>query len=121
MRKRKSSVSLISQSIRQLHTLYGNDADTIVENTLNHLYFPGLSLETCQQISQKIGNAYINPPYKYFPTNKKDESKSTLLSPESIRTLKNGRALLLSGNLPSVMLRLTPWFKNFWMKLKLNK
>jgi type IV secretion system protein VirD4 len=121
MRKRKASVSLILQSIRQLHSLYGNDADTIVENTLNHIYFPGLSLETCQQISQKVGNAFNKPQNIYFPTNKKDESKSTLLSPESVRTLKDGRALLLSGNLPPVMLRLTPWFRNFWMKLKLKR
>lgn len=121
LRKRKTSVSLILQSIRQLHSLYGDDADTIVENTLNHIYFPGLSLETCQHLSQKIGNAYTHPPNKYFPTNKQDESKSTLLSPESIRTLKNGRALLLSGNLPAILLKLTPWYKNFWMKLKLKK
>jgi type IV secretion system protein VirD4 len=121
LRKRKSSVSLILQSVRQLHSLYGDDADTIVENTLNHIYFPGLSLETCQHISQKIGNAYTHPPNKYFPTNKQNESKLALLSPESIRTLKNGRALLLSGNLPPILLKLTPWYKNFWMKLKLKK
>lgn len=121
LRKRKTSVSLILQSIQQLSALYGNDADTIVENTMNHIYYPGLSLQTCQQLSQKIGNTSINPPSTYFPTNKKDSAKAPLLSPESIRTLKNGRALFLSGNLPPVILKLKPWYKNFWMKLKLRK
>lgn len=121
MRKRKVSVSLILQSIRQLHSLYGDDADTIIENTLNHIYFPGLSLQTCQELSQKIGLALDIPQSTYFPTNKKDGGKSPLISVESIRTLKNGRALFLSGNLPPVILKLTPWYRNFWMKMKLKK
>lgn len=121
LRKRKTSVSLILQSIQQLKALYGNDADTIIENTMNHIYYPGLSLQTCLELSQKIGNTSINPPSKYFPTNKKEGSKVPLLSPESIRTLKNGRALFLSGNLPPIILKLKPWYKNFWMKLKLRK
>lgn len=121
LRKRKVSVSLILQSMRQLHALYGNDAETIIENTLTHVYFPGASLEVSQQLSQKIGQTSSNPQSPYFPTNKKEESKISLISPESIRTLKNGRALLLSGNLPAVILRLKPWYKNFWMKIKLKK
>lgn len=122
LRKRKVSVSIILQSIRQLYALYGKDADTIIENTVTHLYYPGLSLKTCQEISQKIGMTSRPSSFKYFPTNKKNSAtKSPLLSPESIRTLKNGRGLFLSGNLPATILRLKPWFKRFWMRLKLKK
>ncbi len=121
LRKRKVSISLILQSMRQLKSLYGNDADTIIENTKNHIYFPGLSLQTCQEISQKIGFKDENFNSTYFPTNKKNSQKSSLISPESLRTLKNGRAIFLSGNLPAVLLTLKPWYKNFWLKIKLKK
>ncbi len=122
LRKRKASVSLILQSFQQLQSLYGADAQTIIDNAVNHLYFPGLSLSTCQEISQKIGNKVSNGASKYFPTNTKGSStKSPLISPESIRTLKNGRGLLLSGNMPAKILMLTPWFKRFSMRLKLTR
>ena len=78
-------------------------------------------MKTCQEISQKIGNKVSNGASKYFPTNTKGSStKSPLISPESIRTLKNGRGLFLSGNLPAKILVLKPWFKRFWMRLKLK-
>jgi type IV secretion system protein VirD4 len=121
LRKRKVSTSLILQSMRQLKSLYGDDSATIIENTKNHIYFPGLSFQTCKELSQKIGNAAENSESVYFPTNKKKGTKAALISPESIRTLKNGRALFISGNLPVVLLKLHPWYKNFWMKLKLKK
>jgi len=121
LRKRKVSTSLILQDIRQLYALYRDDAETIISNTKNHIYLPGLSLETCQQISQKIGYTYEGSESTYFPMNTKKGTKTLLLSPEAIRTLKNGRAILLSGNLQAVLLKLTPWYKNFWMKLKLKK
>ena len=120
-RKRRTAVALILQDMRQLYSLYGDDAETIISNTKNHIYLPGLSLETCQQISQKIGYTHEGSDSTYFPTNKKKGTKTLLLSPEAIRTLKNGRAILLSGNLQTVLLKLTPWYKNFWMKLKLKK
>ena len=120
LRKRKVSVSLILQSMRQLKSLYGDDSATIIENTKNHLYFPGLSLETCQQISQKVGYTLEGLERTYFPTNTKKGNRRALLSVEAIRTLKNGRGLFLSGNQPIALLKLTPWYKNFWMKRKLK-
>jgi len=119
-RKRRVSVSLILQSMRQLRALYKDDADTIIENTKNHIYFPGLSLEASKMISQKIGNIYEDFNQTYLPTNAKRGRKYPLISPEAIRTLKNGRALFLSGNMPVVKLKLTPWHQNFWMRLKLR-
>ncbi|QMU65523.1 MAG: type IV secretion system DNA-binding domain-containing protein [Flavobacteriaceae bacterium] len=119
-RKRKVSVSLILQSMRQLRALYGNDAETIIENTKHHIYLPGLSYSTTREISQKIGYK-SDGNSTYFPTNKKKEGRSALISPEAIRTLKNGRAIFLSGNMPAVLLKLRPWYKNFWLKLKLKK
>lgn len=121
LRKRKVSVSLILQSTRQLYSLYKDDADTILENTLNHIYFPGLSLETCQKLSQKLGFRYSNHQSAFFPTNKKEYGREALMSVESIRTLKSNRAIYIYGNLPPVMLRLTPWFKSFSLKRKLRK
>ncbi len=121
IRKRRVSVSLIIQSIRQLYSLYKDDADVIMENTLNHIYFPGLSLETCQKLSAKIGNKPINPNNYWLPTNKKESGREPLISAESIRTLKSNRAIYIYGNLPPVMLYLTPWFKSFFLKRKVKK
>lgn len=118
LRKRRASVSLICQSTRQLYSLYKDDADTILENTLNHIYFPGLSLETCQKLSQKIG-FHTGQQSSFYPTNKKEHGREALMSAESIRTLKNNRAIYIYGNLPALILRLRPWFKSFSMKFKL--
>jgi len=121
IRKRRVSVSLIIQSTRQLYSLYKDDAEVIMENTLNHIYFPGLSLETCQKLSAKIGNKPINPNNYWLPTNKKESGRESLISAESIRTLKNNRAIYIYGNLPPVMLHVTPWFKSFSLKRKVKK
>jgi len=121
IRKRLVSVSLIIQSTRQLYSLYKDDADVIMENTLNHIYFPGLSLETCQKLSAKIGNKPINQNNYWLPTDKKDFGREPLISAESLRTLKDNRAIYLYGNLPPVMLRLTPWYKSYSLKRRVKK
>ncbi|QMU64815.1 MAG: type IV secretion system DNA-binding domain-containing protein [Flavobacteriaceae bacterium] len=119
-RKRRVSVSLILQSMRQLRALYNDDADTIIENTKHHIYFPGLSLESCEQISKKIGYIYGDFDNTFLPTNKKRGRKYPLVSPEAIRTLKNGFGLLLSGNKQIALLKFTPWYKNFWLRMRLK-
>ena len=121
LRKRLVSVSLIIQSTRQLYSLYKDDADVIMENTLNHVYFPGLSLESCQKISAKIGNRPVNSNNNWLPTNKREYGREPLISAESIRTLKDNRAIYIYGNLPAVLLRLKPWFRSFSLKRKLRK
>ncbi len=121
LRKRLVSVSLIIQSTQMMYRQFQDDADTILENTLNHIYFPGLSLDTCQKLSQKLGFRYTNQQPSSFPSNKKEYSKEALMSAESIRTLKSNRAIYIYGNLPPVILKLKPWFKSLSLKFKLRK
>ncbi len=121
IRKRRVSVSLIIQSTRQLYSLYKDEADVIMENTLNHIYFPGLSLETCRNLSAKIGNKPINPNDYWLPTNKKESGREPLISAESLRTLKKNRAVYIYGNLPPIMLHLKPWFRSFSLKRKVKR
>ena len=121
-RKRLVSASLILQDFSQLHSLYGeNGSATIINNTKHHLFFPGLGLETSEKISRKIGYTYEDVNSTYLPTNKKRGRKIPLMSPESIRTLKNGFGLLLSGNKEVALLKLTPWYKNVLIRIKLKK
>lgn len=121
IRKRLVSVSLIIQSTRQLFSLYKDDADVIMENTLNHIYFPGLSIETCQKLSAKIGDRPVNRNDYWLPSNKKEYGREPLITPESLRTLKSNRAVYVYGNLPPVMLHLTPWYKSPTLKRKVKK
>lgn len=121
IRKRLVSVSLIIQSTRQLYSLYKEDADVIMENTLNHVYFPGLSIETCQKLSAKIGDRPVNRKEYWLPSNKKEYGREPLITPESLRTLKSNRAIYIYGNLPPVMLHLTPWYKSTPLKRKVKK
>jgi type IV secretory pathway TraG/TraD family ATPase VirD4 len=124
LRKRKVSVSLVLQSLHQLEALYGKNAPIISENLLSHLYYPSLSLETCRDLSQKLGMTEKKPAFTFLPSNEKSnipKTKIPLMSAEAIRCMQDNRGLYFYGNLPAAKVKFKPWFKSFSMKRKIGR
>jgi type IV secretory pathway TraG/TraD family ATPase VirD4 len=60
LRKRRTSISIIVQSEKQLSKNYGrDDADTILSNCGTKVYFPGLDIDTCKKLELTLGQETI--------------------------------------------------------------
>lgn len=53
IRSREISVSLIIQSLSQLYSMYGNDADTIIENCDHHLILGTVNRQTAEYVGTR--------------------------------------------------------------------
>lgn len=117
IRKKKCSLSLIVQDLDQLRALYGKEANAIIRGGMvNHLYFGGLDILTCEILERTLGKATVSYSESGYESSLKPaQTRSTqmaksLMSADEIRRMKN-QALLLSSNKPPVLLKLKPWFK----------
>lgn len=54
MRAYGISVSMLLQSESQLASLYGNQAETILDNCDSYVYLGGMNLRTCENISRRV-------------------------------------------------------------------
>lgn len=112
-RKRLISVSVIVQELQQLDFQYKNQAQIIINGgTTNHIYYPALGLNTCQQLEKILGSKTII---------KKNNGKITtikqaLMSNDSIRTMSSNQALFISGNQRPVLLKTKAWFQRFSLR-----
>ncbi len=119
--KRKVSLSIIIQDFRQLEDLYGlAGAETISNNCASKLFFPGLSLATCEKLERILGKTTLQ--------HEEGKSKSwtgkggttrelgrSLMTAQEIRTMKD-EAIFIYGNRLPIKIRLRPWFKSFKLR-----
>ena len=122
VRKRRVSVSLVLQSITQLNEMYGdNGAEIIMENCASKLYFPGLSIKTCEMLSRTLGKKTVFYDAKEFSESdvvlqqelkQKREVAKPLLFPDEIRRMEKNKALFLHSNLAPMMLDILPYYEN---------
>ena len=128
LRKRKVSLSLILQDVEQLTHVYGNaDASVILNGgCATRLFYPGLSFSTCQELSNILGNQTIvfrESGYdgrSGLSSGRDREVARALLTPDEIRTLKPDQAILIHSREYPVMLKTTPWFKNYKVKKRVR-
>ena len=116
LRKRNCSVSIILQEMRQLTSIYGpNDASAIAfGGCSNHIYFPGLSLDTCTQLEKILGSTFTKTePNKIL-------IKKPLMSPDQIRTMHK-KALFITSNKRPIKIKIRPWFKRWLLRRKVRK
>lgn len=122
LRKRKVSVSIVLQDLEQLVNIYGkSDSSTIINGgCASRLYFPGLSLSTCEELERILGKATLR--YMEASTHKIGEESDSardvttgrsLMTSDEIRTMNNNQGIFISGNLRPVKLKITPWYKNY--------
>lgn len=129
IRKKDCSLSLVVQDLAQLYEKYGSHvASTIMSNCLSHIYYPGLSLNTCRMLEQTLGVATVKHRemgYKkiggLFSSDRSRSMPRKLLTADEIRTLPKGQALMLHANKHPVMLDTTPWYENWRIKVRLGQ
>ncbi|MGB0863723.1 MAG: VirD4-like conjugal transfer protein, CD1115 family [Saprospiraceae bacterium] len=126
IRKRKVGLMLILQNISQLEHIYGkSDAETILSNTLTHIYFPGMSINLAERLERTLGKKTVNFKESGFSKNdgslpnRDKEMGRSLLYADEIRTLED-KVILIHGNKRPALLRITPWFKNPSLKRKVK-
>ncbi len=107
IRKRRVGLVLVLQDLSQLKQCYGDrEAQTIISNCANRVFFPGLSIATCKELSATLGRTTIVQERKDGST---VEVGRSLLTPDEIRTSKD--ILFLSGNNKAVRISATPYYK----------
>ncbi len=106
VRKHRAGIMLLVQDFSQLEHNYGKfDSNAIRSNCFAKMYFTGGTLETTRELEATLGK------FEY-----KDDKGIRMVRPlmtlNEIRTIKKDRALLVCGNLPPIMARLRPFYKN---------
>lgn len=114
---RKYDLNLICaiQDLQQLQHNYPKAEATILSNFQMKIVLAGLNIESTEQISRLLGMATI-------VNENKDNSMTgrRLLTADEIRTLKSEEGLLIYANKLPIRLIMKPWFKNFWIRLRLG-
>lgn len=114
---RKYDLNLICaiQDLQQLQHNYPKAEATILSNFQMKIVLAGLNIESTEQISRLLGMATI-------VNENKDNSMTgrRLLTADEIRTLKSEEGLLIYSNKLPIRLIMKPWFKNFWIRLRLG-
>jgi type IV secretory pathway TraG/TraD family ATPase VirD4/tetratricopeptide (TPR) repeat protein len=119
-RVRDQGIALIQsiQNFSQLKATYGDeDAQTIIENSTTKIFYPGMGKLECEYVSQLLGTTTVKLKSKSTTTNSGEETYTEtvaprlLMSPEEIRQLPRGRLIVVSGDLPPMLVTNTPYYQ----------
>lgn len=113
IRKRKVAIALILQDLQQLSATYGYDQASVILNggTASRLFFGGLSIKSCEEISRLLGTATMEE-HHLLHEEKIQQYGRRLMTPDEIRMLPDGEALFIHGNLAPLKVQMTPWYRN---------
>lgn len=117
---RKYDLNLICsiQDLQQLRKNYPSAEATILSNFQLKIVLPGLNSDSSEQVSKLLGMATV-----VTEANENQKSSLTarrLLTADEIRTLPSDEALMIFSNKLPIRLKMKPWYKNFWIRLKLG-
>lgn len=105
IRKYRAGIMAGVQSLAQLYHLYGHhEARTIINNCFAKMYFTGQSGAMAEELEQTLGR------YQYDDDKGRTHIRP-LITRDEIRTLKRNQALLIAGNHPAILLKLTPYYQ----------
>jgi type IV secretion system protein VirD4 len=111
------NIQLVSifHDLAQARTRYGQQAETVINSHRARMLLPGVAdLETLRYFSGLVGEEEAHDETRTSGDGGRTRSQSRrrrpLASPESLRQLPDGVALLLYGRLPPVKVRLRMWF-----------
>jgi type IV secretion system protein VirD4 len=108
----------IWQSLAQLESAYGRDADTILTNHLTKVFYAGLSdPASLRYVAQVLGDAEVET--RSLSTGEQGRgsvqwsSTNVALAPaHALRQMQPGDALLLHGTLPPAHVRTRPFYRD---------
>jgi type IV secretion system protein VirD4 len=111
------NIQLVSifHDLAQARSRYGQQAETVINSHRARMLLPGVAdLETLRYFSGLVGEEEARDETRTFGDGGRTRSQARrrrpLASPESLRQLPDGEALLLYGRLPPVKVRLRMWF-----------
>jgi type IV secretory pathway TraG/TraD family ATPase VirD4 len=111
------NIQLVSifHDLAQARSRYGQQAETVINSHRARMLLPGVAdLETLRYFSGLVGEEEARDETRTFGDGGRTRSEARrrrpLASPESLRQLPDGEALLLYGRLPPVKVRLRMWF-----------
>jgi type IV secretion system protein VirD4 len=97
LRKRKCSISIILQDIKQLNAIYGqNNAEVIFGNCASKIFFSGLDLPMCQKIQEMLGKETVE--HKDGDTGKRSLHGRYLMTADEIRRLPRSKIIYIFSN-----------------------
>jgi type IV secretory pathway TraG/TraD family ATPase VirD4 len=116
---RDQGIALIQaiQNFSQLHATYDReDAQTIIANSTTKIFYPGMGKPECEYASQLLGTTTVALKSKSISPERSETSsqsvtKRLLMNPEEIRQLPRGNLIVVSGNLPPMLVRNTPYYE----------
>jgi type IV secretion system protein VirD4 len=111
------NIQLVSifHDLAQARSRYGQQAETVINSHRARMLLPGVAdLETLRYFSGLVGEEEARDETRTTGDGGRTRSQALrrrpLASPESLRQLPDGEALLLYGRLPPVKVRLRMWF-----------
>lgn len=116
LRKRECSLTILLQDPAQLD-IYGKENARVIEaNMFSKLYMSGLSLETCRTVEALMGQKM----HTQTEDDRDREVARPLMTADEIRCLNRRTAIFLQNNALPAKVKLTPYFKNFWLRRKVK-
>jgi len=117
----KISLMMAIQNFAQLAERYGrNDADTIKNNAVTHVLFPGAGLEECRYYSERIGDTTVKTEtinrrgygWSEEVTSSEGETHRRLMTPDELRTMPSDNVLMIEATAPSLIVTTQTYFEN---------
>ena len=119
-------VQLVSlwQDIAQIKLAYGEAADTVVNNHLSKVFFPGQSgQEGLKYIGTLAGDEEVTTVSEsqqsgtvFGGSRSVSTQRVTLLPPNVVRMMKPGDAVMFHGTLPPAHITTIPHYKEAWLQ-----
>lgn len=101
LRKRATSLTILTQDSAQIESKYGRaEATTILAGCATKLYLGGMSQQMCAEVSSALGTENV------------EGERSSLLTPQEIRTMPENRAICISSNKRPILLRTRPFYRS---------
>jgi type IV secretion system protein VirD4 len=111
------NIQLVSifHDLAQARSRYGQQAETVINSHRARMLLPGVAdLDTLRYFSGLVGDEEARDQTRTVGDGGRTRSEARrrrpLASPEALRQLRDGEALLLYGRLPPVKVRLRMWF-----------
>lgn len=117
----KVSLSIILQSISQLHARYGKDtADSIQGGFNTYITYSGADPQTSKFFETIIGRVKERQK-KDFGDTTDQYREYNLMNANEVRTIQDDQALIVSKNRQPILLSTTPYFQNWTFKRQSSK
>ena len=92
------------QSFSQIRNSYGENANTILDNSRSTLWFSGIKdIESIRYVEKLLGNEYQESRISSFPErNRGGVNNDALVPPNVLRQMEPGDRLIITGNSPAI-------------------